>query len=270
MYGVVSFGGGSRVWLRAGRRLSNQINQEYSSLIGKVYDEVPKQISNNSDLRFIEKNKRGYGYWIWKPMVILDFLKNNQEVDRLIYLDAGCELSLNQETIIDFFGEYEASDAVVFYMSEIVEQEYSKTALLSYLNTTDIQKNEAQISATVFCMQRSFAESFANNWLTVMRSKEYSLVNDSLGQEIDSFIDHRHDQSVFSLLIKKTRIQGNITEIPIELLDSEKSPVKLVRNRSRLSVDDGGIFVSLYKVTERVLDKLFSVLSRIHYQSREE
>ncbi len=45
--------------------------------------------------KFIEANNRGYGYWLWKPFLILEAIKPMREGDVLLYADAGCELNLS-------------------------------------------------------------------------------------------------------------------------------------------------------------------------------
>ena len=36
---------------------------------------------------------RGFGYWIWKPQVILQSLRMMDKGDVLLYADAGCVLN---------------------------------------------------------------------------------------------------------------------------------------------------------------------------------
>ena len=37
---------------------------------------------------------RGYGYWLWKPKIILQKLMQIKEGDILLFLDAGCHLNI--------------------------------------------------------------------------------------------------------------------------------------------------------------------------------
>ena len=36
---------------------------------------------------FIENNKKGYGYWLWKPYIIKKTLEKMKKGDILLYLD---------------------------------------------------------------------------------------------------------------------------------------------------------------------------------------
>lgn len=40
------------------------------------------------------KGSRGFGYWCWKPQVVLQNLNKMRENDILIYMDAGCHLNI--------------------------------------------------------------------------------------------------------------------------------------------------------------------------------
>ena len=41
----------------------------------------------------IYRNKRGFGYWIWKPQVVLETMKLAESNDLIVYMDVGFELN---------------------------------------------------------------------------------------------------------------------------------------------------------------------------------
>jgi hypothetical protein len=43
---------------------------------------------------FIRENPRGFGLWIWKPRIILEAMERFPNSKIILYLDAGCELTL--------------------------------------------------------------------------------------------------------------------------------------------------------------------------------
>lgn len=58
-----------------------------------------KDLQNDNDFwpkhsRFINSNPRGYGYWLWKPYIILKQLELLNDGDILFYADCGCELNI--------------------------------------------------------------------------------------------------------------------------------------------------------------------------------
>tara|TARA_B110000208_G_C11775468_1_gene431865 strand:+ start:409 stop:1140 length:732 start_codon:yes stop_codon:yes gene_type:complete len=79
----------------------------------------PSDLDDNfiSKFKYILEEKKGAGYWIWKPYIISKKLDEINDGDILIYLDAGCELNLDGK---QRFQEY----------IEIVKN--SKTGILSF------------------------------------------------------------------------------------------------------------------------------------------
>ena len=83
-----------------------------------VYDHIITYTENDLDRRFKEKvgawlkgkGTRGYGFWSWKPQIILQTLAQMQDGDLLQYTDAGCHLNINgRERLLDYFNLAETS-----------------------------------------------------------------------------------------------------------------------------------------------------------------
>ena len=56
---------------------------------------MPEFWNNHSE--FILANKRGYGYWLWKPYLIMKTLEQMNDNDILVYADCGCEIESNKK-----------------------------------------------------------------------------------------------------------------------------------------------------------------------------
>ena len=77
----------------------------------KTYDEINilnEDAITSSQKEIIElkktaKTNRGYGYWFWKPLLVLEILNKVEEGDIVHYLDVGCHLNVNG---IERFREY--------------------------------------------------------------------------------------------------------------------------------------------------------------------
>lgn len=71
-------------------RLSNEVRQlgVFDSI--KSYTET--DLMNDQHGEFISKNRRGYGYWIWKPYLIYKKLLTTKDDDILLYADACCKI----------------------------------------------------------------------------------------------------------------------------------------------------------------------------------
>ena len=78
---------------------------KYQALKSKYYTDIKIFSSNDLDEHtksfiddIIKKNgKRGFGYWYWKPCLILKILKELKDNDIVHYLDIGCHININNE-----------------------------------------------------------------------------------------------------------------------------------------------------------------------------
>jgi hypothetical protein len=66
----------------------------------KIYDGIflytEDDLENNFYKHFKNKFKlRGFGYWVWKPQIILQTFDKLEDGDILQYTDAGCHLNPN-------------------------------------------------------------------------------------------------------------------------------------------------------------------------------
>jgi hypothetical protein len=154
---------------------------------------------------FIENNPRGYGYWIWKPYIVKKQLELMNDNDILVYADSGCELNVNGlPRLIEYFNAVNTDDCglLSFQMSHL-EKTWTKMDTIAYLNAYDLA-NTGQFIATAFIIRKcSYTVNLVNLWYGL--SSNYHLIDDTPSQLQNdaSFKDHRHDQSVWSLLRKK-------------------------------------------------------------------
>lgn len=173
----------------------------------------------NKHHNFISNNKRGFGYWIWKPQIILQALKKTPRGSVLVYCDAGC--SLNPEGIprLQEYGEMvknHPSGILSFKLDGHFEYNWSKMDLMSYLDYTKPEEiSSNHVCATVIILHNTDAvEKFVDKWLDTCVRENYRYVNDSPSvlPNTQFFRDNRHDQSVFSIMSK----QNHCLSIPDE------------------------------------------------------
>jgi hypothetical protein len=164
---------------------------------------------------FIAREKRGFGYWIWKPYVILKTMECAREGDVVVYADAGCTLNARPEaqermTSLVQCAAFEQDGLVCFTVPDFYrpeERRWTKRVVLDYFGVSDDEnKNSAQIMATTLIIKNTPKNRrLIRSWYELCSM--YDLVNDNAGaaQEDPMFEDHRHDQSIWSMLIKTTR-----------------------------------------------------------------
>ncbi|GHV54379.1 hypothetical protein FACS1894216_14280 [Synergistales bacterium] len=168
---------------------------------------------------FADKFKlRGAGYWCWKPQVILLSLEKLNEGDVLMYADAGCDFNpVGIKRLEEYFdmAEKNVSGIICFSLcfsrgESCPEKNWTKGDVFDYFGARFDEKftESGQIAATVILVRKS-AETiaFIKKWLDVFWD-HFDLVDDSpsVSPNIKGFIENRHDQSIFSILAKKTNI----------------------------------------------------------------
>jgi len=173
---------------------------------------------NDIDRSFFEKHRsvlqqqRGGGYWLWKPYFILKTLQKVEDNDWILYLDSGGFLYADITPLINIAEKIQ--QPVVGFELPLIERQWTKRELSDSLGIEDELLNKNQIMATMFLIKKnSKSVKFFEEFLTLCENT--NLLNDSiwLAQE-PSFIEHRHDQSIFSLLYKKYRFTpfGDISQ----------------------------------------------------------
>lgn len=206
----ITFGGPCANYHNAAGRLCNQTKtlNFFDGVTG--YTDIDlKNDKEFWDLHgdFITKNKRGYGFWIWKPYLVQKNMNEIKDGDYLIYADAGCEMNANGlkrlNEYIGMLDDDEEQYGILSFQLTFPEYKYTKQELLHYLNCDEDLKNDNQFIATVVILKKTkHSVSVINKWYEI--ACNYDLISDIKHMEQDSrFVDHRHDQSILSVLVKK-------------------------------------------------------------------
>ena len=170
----------------------------------------------NIDEDFLNKNSkiltssRGGGYWLWKPYIILDMLNKLNDNDYLIYMDSGANLISDPSNYLDIIDE---KGVLAFSMMQKTSK-WTKGDCF-YLLDKDLKfKDCNQLQGTyIFIRKTESSVNFVRKWLEHCTNE--NLISDLPNIYMDNlsdFIDHRHDQSIFSLLAYSQNIQ-NIPQI---------------------------------------------------------
>jgi hypothetical protein len=154
------------------------------------------------------ENSRGYGFWFWKPYLIHKTLNELEDGDFLVYIDAGCTVNPHGKARFEEYKEMLSKNefgVLAFQLYACNDNQYSKRILLDFLNATDEHKTTPQIIATAIMFKKTpHSVNFVNRWYEIASNEKY--INDEhVEDEYPEFVDHRHDQSIFSLLVKHYR-----------------------------------------------------------------
>ncbi len=158
----------------------------------------------NSNKEILEQ-KRGNGYWLWKPYFIRKALNVVNYGDYLIYSDSGCAYINNVKYLIECM-EKNKVDIMPFSLGKFIEEQYTKMDIFYELecNIKKMQETPQYMATIVLIKKTENTIKFIDNWIKYGTSKK-QLITDkaSINNNSASFIDNRHDQSIFSVLCKK-------------------------------------------------------------------
>lgn len=226
--------------LLANRFKSQALATEFFDKVSVVSDDSDPIFNSfySKHRNFVESHKRGYGYWLWKPFIVLEYAKRLRSGDTIFYCDIGCEFSLaGRERFNNLVSLSKHQPIVAFEAgARLFEHQWSKPALLDYLSVPTVDCNSPQIAATFFFIQvNSFTLALLEEWYYICTLDDCKFLVDDNDIAID-YIEHRHDQSIFSLLLKKYKISPHRmnSNFPIGLYYSNSYvysfPIHAIRN----------------------------------------
>jgi len=159
---------------------------------------------------FILSNKRGYGYWIWKSYLVMMTLENMNNNDILVYADSGCQLNITgKKRLFEYFDIVNKSKYGIlsFQMPINLEKKWCKMDLLNHFNCNDEMLNKPQLHATNFIIRKCDHTLYmVKLWYELCCNYHFIDDSKSILNNDESFSEHRHDQSIFSLI---RRIHGS-------------------------------------------------------------
>ena len=218
-------------------RIVNEANQlnYFNNIIMEtektILDDEFQKALKNKKFRNVFNNKRGGGYWLWKPYIIYKNLKLINDNDILIYSDAGSTIYNNKNTY-NKLNKYiniinKSSKGILGFKNEQIESKWTKGDIFKHfncLNNKDIY-NTTQFSGGSLHIVRKCKYSlyiYKLWWDTARKFPE--LFDDKTNKIINykNFIENRHDQSVWSLICKTNNI---------EYLSKNDIPIKATRIR---------------------------------------
>ena len=212
----LTFGGGPMFFLHAVDRLVAQAKT--LNIFDHVYGFKEDDLKADPDFwgshrQFILMNARGFGYWIWKAYLLKKVMDEAQEDDVIMYCDCGNEIDVRKKDKIQGLIEVVKNDwLMATYPGQtnttlLDEIKWNKRDVLDFfeierdnpiLNTMQRQANP------ILLCKNAKTESFVNEWCSIGLNNNHYL-NDypSYVANYPEFVEHRHDQSIFSLLSKK-------------------------------------------------------------------
>lgn len=179
----------------------------------KVIGYTPEDI----DAEFREKNKeilsatKGNGFYLWKPYFLNKAYQLLQEGDYLIYTDAGSIYVNKIQYLIDCM-EKEGLDIMTFSLEkEMLERKYNKrdAFVLMGCDLPEYTDTPQSIGGYVLLKKSAFVEKFLKEDLAYAQDARIITEQENTQglPNYADFIVHRHDQAVWSLMVKKYHLK---------------------------------------------------------------
>lgn len=149
---------------------------------------------------------RYYGYYACKPYFVLKSLESIPENDVLLYVDSGCELNKNGLKKLQQYYQECVETEGVFFTLDLPEAQWTKmdTYRLIMNDNDEYLMTRQVISGIFFLKNTPMVREIVQKWIDIcvkdngkyLDDSPSSLPNDSI------FRENRHDQSIWSLLLK--------------------------------------------------------------------
>jgi hypothetical protein len=150
---------------------------------------------------------RYYGYYACKPYFILKALESIPENDVLLYVDSGCELNKNGLDKLHQYYEECLETEGVFFTLDLPEIQWTKMDTYRHIigDNDEYLMTRQVISGIFFLKNTSMIRELVQKWtdMCVEDNGKYLDDSPSVLQNDNIFRENRHDQSIWSLLLKK-------------------------------------------------------------------
>jgi hypothetical protein len=208
-----------------------------------------------------DKHRRGFGYWVWKPatayLVDLIFPENN-----IWYFDAGSSFNFQtdiKKALTAWKSFAVKNNGLALTLPDHPEYKWTKSEVIQLLDFPKKHIESNQIQSSFFILPPGPSRrKFLIDWIEFSQKDEGFYLTDELKQKQDpNFVEHRHDQSIFSLLWKKYEF-GKLPDATYPVDGNLESPIFSTRNNTRLHY----LHKATIKNAVKALDNLQDVLMK--------
>jgi hypothetical protein len=156
--------------------------------------------------------QRGSGYWLWKPFIILQLLLAIDEGDYVWYHDSGYTIKADVTPIIDWAERFNDGIMPGIYLPCYASREWTKRDCYVYMGCDDERFWNHCLIQPGWSFWRKSPRSIdiVAQWLH--HALDPRILTDHPNTcglpNLPGFIDHRHDQSVFTNIFIKNGLKS--------------------------------------------------------------
>ena len=164
---------------------------------------------------FYKKNQKildqekapGYGYWVWKPYIILDAMKKIREGDILFYIDAGAEIISNIQPLVDLCKK---QDGILLFKGDNLMKFCAKRDCFIKMGCDNEKYWDALycVGGYQIFIKNTKSIQFLKEDLKYVQIPELIDDSPSITPNFAGFKRHNHDQAILSNLAIKYGIKS--------------------------------------------------------------
>jgi hypothetical protein len=161
---------------------------------------------------YLSPSHKGFGYFSWKVELVSSALSGKfGDFDGVVWVDAGCEIYNAPWTRwrLRRWLKQTEKKGVFAYTLSTPEQDFTKKTLFNLFPNLNKEDRSPQFQATWFILHGEKGRSIANEWFRIALLNISTLdLSASPGGEVPSFVEHRFDQSILSLVLKDSKVSA--------------------------------------------------------------
>ena len=182
------------------------------------------------DVEFCKKKKIGYGYWTWKPYVILKALCNMcEDGDVLVYVDSGCQIKpFMTTTMMEYVRQVSCDTPILAFpilnsqkfltKGDVIDRVFRDIPLEKRDDILNFNLHQFTTS-TIIVRKCNDVLRFMKEWHTILQDEGHRYVYNSvsLNQKQEKL---GNNPSIFSLLCKR---ENQLIALSVDLQNSNES-----------------------------------------------
>ncbi|MCM5555142.1 hypothetical protein [Pleomorphomonas sp. NRK KF1] len=251
----LTFGGGRPSFRKALKSRSRQAERsQFFSSVTTVSDiDIRREESFwQSHGDFIEKNPKGYGYWLWKPYILIQQMKKIPDGDILYYIDVGCEVNKFGKRRLDYYNSMiEDRDILIFELG-LPAESWTKGDLLHLF--PGVRGHNQFMGGVIGIKIGPRSREFVSRWFNLCCQNEYRYLDDSPSTmpNDSTFQEHRHDQACLTAIARDWKNVAVLNASEFDLDTIMDKPFLVLRNRSkRVKTIQFSLFNTNYLILRR-------------------
>jgi hypothetical protein len=257
----VTFAAGRTGWRQAGRRVVREAKSTNLFEESMCFNEEWLFNEDRDIYNLIAKYRsegafRGFGYWLWKP-AILKWTRDKYPNSNILYVDAGTHIDTSPSKISMLGNILEQYvDNGLAWQLHHKEYLWTKQELIERMkpSISMILSGQIQSGFLYLPISKSSVE-LVNTWRQLALERNGFFFSDELDNDRNqNLIEHRHDQSVLSLLWKFLEFDVLPDETYPENLG--KFPIVATRNNTGLSAKSNKKILFTIRHLNALLDRV--------------